>query len=164
MSRTGCCCARGGCPAASFAPGASVAVCELWCELSFLVRWTCSALVRVSKPISVGGSRSVVGLCWWARILGSCVCVTRRNSGNRCYSASNSRKPKKAHSKTESRPTSADQQHRTEAHEQGPKQPATARSTQRAPERRKQCNTQHRTWFECVCRSCCWDWLSCEVG
>ena len=35
----------------------------------------------------------------------------------------------KAHSKTESRPPSTDQ-HRTEAQEQGPKRPATARSTQ----------------------------------
>ena len=69
----------------------------------------------------------------------------RRNSGNRCNGASNSRKPQKAHSKTESRPTSADQQHRTEAHEHGPKQPATARGTQHAPERQKQSNTQHPT-------------------
>ena len=34
---------------------------------------------------------------------------------------------------------------RTEAHELCPKQPATARSTQCAPERRKQGNTQHLT-------------------
>ena len=40
-------------------------------------------------------------------------CATkRRNRGNRCNSANNSRKPQKAHSKTESRPTSADRQHR----------------------------------------------------
>ena len=67
----------------------------------------------------------------------------RRNSWKRCNSANNGRKPQKAQSKTECRPTSADQQHRTEAHEQGPKQLATARSTQRAQERRKQSNTQH---------------------
>ena len=34
----------------------------------------------------------------------------RRNSGKRCNSANNGRKPQKAHSKTESQPTSADQQ------------------------------------------------------
>ena len=40
-------------------------------------------------------------------------CVTKRlNRGNRCNSANNSRKPQKAHSKTESRSTSADQQHK----------------------------------------------------
>ena len=33
-----------------------------------------------------------------------------RYRGNRCHSANKSRKPQKAHSKTESRPTSADQQ------------------------------------------------------
>ena len=39
--------------------------------------------------------------------------VTKRcNRGNRCNSANNSRKPQKAHSKTESQPTSADQQHK----------------------------------------------------
>ena len=36
-----------------------------------------------------------------------CYSVTkRRNTGDRCNSANNSRKPQKAHSKTESRPTS----------------------------------------------------------
>ena len=54
--------------------------------------------------------------------------VLQRDAGNRCNSANNSRKPQKALSKTESRPTSADQQNRTEAHEQGPKQPSTAES------------------------------------
>ena len=36
----------------------------------------------------------------------------RRNRENRCNSANKSRKPQKAHSKTQSRPTSADQQHK----------------------------------------------------
>ena len=62
-----------------------------------------------------------------------------------CNSASNGRKPQKAHSKTESRPTSADQQHRTAAHEQGPKKPATARSTQRALERTGAAEMQQHT-------------------
>ena len=62
-----------------------------------------------------------------------------------CSSTKNSRKPQKARSKTESRPTSADQQHRAEAHQQGPKQRETAGSTQRVPEQRKQSNTQHLT-------------------
>ena len=35
-----------------------------------------------------------------------------RYRGNRCHSANKSRKPQKAHSKTESRPTGADQQHK----------------------------------------------------
>ena len=69
----------------------------------------------------------------------------RYNSGNRCNRTINSGKPQKVHSKTGSRPTSADQQHRTGAHEQGPKQLATARSTRCAPERRKESNTQHPT-------------------
>ena len=38
--------------------------------------------------------------------------VLQRDAGNRCNSANNSRKPQKALSKTESRPTSADQQHK----------------------------------------------------
>ena len=66
----------------------------------------------------------------------------RHNGGNRCNSASNSGKPQKAHSKTESRTTSEDQQHKTEAHEQGPKQLKMARSTQCALGQRKQSNTQ----------------------
>ena len=49
------------------------------------------------------------------------VVTKRRNSGKRCNSTSNSGKPQKAHSETESQPTSAEQQHRTEAHEQDPK-------------------------------------------
>ena len=57
----------------------------------------------------------------------------RCRSVSRCNSASNSRKPQKAHSKMQSRPTSVEQQYNTQAHEQGPKQPAPARSTQCAP-------------------------------
>ena len=41
----------------------------------------------------------------------------RRNSGKRCNSTNNSRKPQKAHSKTESQPTSVDGK---PAHERGP--------------------------------------------
>ena len=113
--------------------------------------------------LSPGGRRDVCRVSWLGvAVAGSCqrcwppfvgeyylyVCVPsrfpalvtkrRRNSGDRCNSGSNSRKPQKAHSKTDSRPTGSDQ-HRTEAHEPGLKQPATARSTQHAPE------TQHHT-------------------
>ena len=49
--------------------------------------------------------------CWFA----SATFVTKRsNSGNWCNSSNNSRKPQKAHSKTESRPTSAEQQQKNE--------------------------------------------------
>ena len=41
--------------------------------------------------------------------------------------------------------------HRAEAHEQDPTQLATARSAQRAPERRKQSNTQHPTALSYNC-------------
>ena len=51
-------------------------------------------------------------------------------------------KQQKAYSMTDSRPTSADQQHRKKAHEQGPKKPATA---SRTLEQRTLNNTQHPT-------------------
>ena len=53
----------------------------------------------------------------------------RRNSGNMFNSRKNIEKPQKARFKTGDRPTSAKQQNRQEAHEQGPKQPATATHT-----------------------------------
>ena len=55
--------------------------------------------------------------------------VTKRhNIVNRFKTANSSRKSQQAHSKTESRPTSADQQHKNgSTHEQGPKQPSHVR-------------------------------------
>ena len=113
----------------------------LVCVLQFLCCW--SALV---------GRMSVLECAFWGFLLSFALLhlfpllhlfVTLcYNGGNRCNSANNSIKPQKAHSKTQSRPTSADQQHRKEAHEQGPELPATARSRQCAPGRRKQNNSQ----------------------
>ena len=66
----------------------------------------CLGRSDLSGCLCVTGRREFNGVC----AVG--VCVTKRNnSENRCISANNSRKPQKAHSKTESQPTSADQQH-----------------------------------------------------
>ena len=73
--------------------------------------------------------------------------VTKRcNSGNRCNSTNNNRRPQKAHSKTESRPTSADQQHKNGSTQTRPQTDGDDKkhSTRTGAEETKQ-HTRHPT-------------------
>ena len=98
----------------------------------------CGSCSVVGLP---GGLVFVVCVClwWFPALFSACLCIPnhhvsleqcvtkrrtnhrvalyifvtkRRNRGNRCSSAKNSRKSLNAHPKTQSRPTSADQQHK----------------------------------------------------
>ena len=75
------------------------------------------------------------------------MCVTkRRNSGKRCNSANDSRTPQKAHSKTDSRPTSADQQRKNRSTQTRPKAASNDKKhpTRTGAAETKQ-HTQHQT-------------------
>ena len=99
-------------------PAASV---HIRCFLSWLAAWGLVCELRFLHCLSVlVGWLSILKCAFWGflslfallRLFPLFRLFVTHNSGNRCNSAKNGRKPQKAHSRTESQPTSADQQHK----------------------------------------------------